>query len=254
MDDHDIYDRSMSLRLGLRFGLRTASAVTGCSQFVLADAVTRFGLPRDTGVVVPNGVEIDDTTVPGAVDLPFDRFVLAMGRVVEKKGFDLLIDAFRMVSQTDSDLGLVIGGDGAARPELERQVAAAGLEKRVVLPGRFSRANVRWALSHAAAFVLPSRVEPFGIVVLEAMAADVPVIVSSRGGATEIVRDDIDGVVVDPTDRSALAAAIESVVRDTERRDGLVASARERVHEFDWPLIANRYVQIYEDVCRPAPR
>jgi glycogen synthase len=114
MDDHDIYERSSSLRLGLRFGLRTARAVTGCSQFVLDDAVARFGLAPGRGLMIPNGVQVNDKVEPASLDLPFDRFVLAMGRVVEKKGFDLLIDAFGPVAERHPDVGLVIGGDGAA--------------------------------------------------------------------------------------------------------------------------------------------
>jgi glycogen(starch) synthase len=253
MDDHDIYERSTSLRLGLRFGLRTARTVTGCSQFTLDDAA-RFGLRSGDGVVVPNGVEVDDAVEPVAVELPLRRFVLAMGRVVEKKGFDLLIDAFDVVAEGHPDVGLVIGGDGAARATLMEQVKRLGLEGRVLLPGRFSRGNVRWATESASAFVLPSRVEPFGIVVLEAMAAGLPVVVSSRGGAGEIVRDGVDGLVVDPFDRTALASAIGRVISDGAERDRFIASGRERVLAYDWPLITQRYVKIYEDVCRPAPR
>jgi glycogen synthase len=248
MDDNDIYERSVSLRYGLRFGLRTARAVTACSQFTLDDAVARFGLPAGAGMVIPNGVEVDDTAEPAPIELPFSRFVLAMGRMVEKKGFDLLIDAFAQLADAHPEVGLLIGGDGAARQPLLAQVKAAGLEQRVVLPGRFSRGAVRWATSHASVFVLPSRVEPFGIVVLEAMAAGVPVVVSSRGGAGEIVRDGIDGLVADPFDREALATAIERVLDDAAARERFVASARDRVREFDWPLITRRYLDVYDSV------
>jgi glycogen(starch) synthase len=249
MDDHDIYQHSASLRLGLRFGLRTARAVTGCSQFVLDDAVARFGLERGRAVVIPNGVQLDDAAEPEALSLPFSRFVLAMGRVVQKKGFDLLIDAFRLITGNHREVGLVIGGDGAARPALQEQVKRAGLEDRVVLPGHFSRANVRWATSNASAFVLPSRVEPFGIVVLEAMMAGVPVVVSSHGGAVEIVRDGIDALVVDPFDLSALAGGIDRVLKDGALRDQFVAAGRERVRGFEWPLITRRYLELYEHVA-----
>jgi glycogen synthase len=114
----------------------------------------------------------------------------------------------------------------------------------VAFPGRLNRANVRWATDNASAFVLPSRVEPFGIVVLEAMAAGLPVVVSARGGASEIVRDGVDGLVVDPFDRDALASAIDSVLSDTEQRKRLITAGRERVGNFDWPLITHRYLEI----------
>ncbi len=118
MDDNDIYERSASLRLGLRAGLRRAHTVTGCSRFVLDDAVRRFGLAPGAGVVIPNGVEVHGHVPEIPLELPFKRFVLGLGRAVEKKGFDLLIDAFARLAPDQPDVGLVIGGDGAARPGL----------------------------------------------------------------------------------------------------------------------------------------
>jgi glycogen(starch) synthase len=253
MDDHDIYERSVSLRLGLRFGLRTASFVTGCSQFVLDDAA-RFGLAPQGGIVVPNGVEAGDAAEAEPVDLPFSRFVLAVGRVVEKKGFDLLINAFARITHLHPGLGLLIGGDGPARSALKERVAAAGLEDRVVLPGHFNRGNVRWATSNASVFVLPSRLEPFGIVVLEAMLAGLPTIVTTRGGAGEIVRAGIDGLIVDPFDSEALAGAIDSVLTDEALRSRLIASARERVRGYGWPTVTARYLELYRSasIAQPA--
>lgn len=244
MDARDIYGRSASLRLGLR----TARALTGYSEFVLNDAVARFALPSHRGVVVPNRVQIDDAVEPEPVELPFDRFVLAMGRVVEKKGFDLLIDAFSQIADRHPAVGLVIGGDGAARKVLHEKVRSSGLEGRVVLPGRFSRGNVRWATSRASAFVLPSRVEPFGIVVLEAMVAGLPVIVSGHGGAVEIVRDGVDGLVVDPVDRQALGAAIDRLLSNGAERERLIGAGRERVRSFEWPVITREYLGLYDQV------
>jgi glycosyltransferase involved in cell wall biosynthesis len=196
-------------------------------------------------VVVPNGVDLDEPARPEPLELPFYRFVLAMGRVVEKKGFDLLIDAFGQVASQVTDVGLVIGGEGAARPALMAQAETAGLSDRVLFPGRLGRGQVAWATREAAVFVLPSRVEPFGIVVLEAMSAGAPVVVSSRGGAREIVRDGIDGLVADPFDTDALAGALTRVLAEPALGMRLVASAKARVKEFDWDPITERYVDLY---------
>jgi glycogen synthase len=235
MDDNDIYDTSTSLRLGLRTGLRVAKAVTGCSQFTLDDAVTRFGLRPGAGLAIPNGVDLSHPDPPTALALPFDTFVLGLGRVVEKKGFDLLIDAFHRVAQGRQDVGLVIGGDGAARPKLQAKVEELGLHDRVVLPGKLSRGQVAWAMSNARAFALPSRVEPVGIVVLEAMNAGTPVVVSVHGGAN-------------PFDAQALADALKRVIDDSCERQELVARGRAAVGEFDWQEITRRYLTVYEAV------
>lgn len=246
MDDGDIYERSLALRHGLRLGLRHAAAVTACSRFVLADAERRFGLTAGKGQVIPNGVEQVEHAVPEPLDLPFARFVLGLGRIVEKKGFDLLLEAFANLADQHPGLGLVIAGDGPERPELARRVSAARLEDRVVLPGALDRAQVAWAMGQASVFVLPSRIEPFGIVVLEAMRARRPVVVSSRGGATEIVRDSMDGLVVNPTDVPALTTAIERLLADGELAGRLAAAGAERVVEFDWAALVPAYRQLYE--------
>jgi glycogen(starch) synthase len=170
MDDNDIYERSTSLRLGLRAGLRRAHTVTACSQFVLDDAVRGFGLPPGAGVVVPNGVDDRDPTTPTPLELPFERFVLGLGRVVEKKG----------------------------------------------------------------------------IVVLEALQAGRPVIVSAHGGASEIVRDGKEGLVVDPFDCPALATAIRRILDDSALRTRLTDAGRARVRDFTWEAITESYVAIYE--------
>ena len=252
MDDRDIYEHSVSLKLGLRLGLRVADVATGCSQFVLDDAVSRFGLAAGRGIVVPNGVELAEVNRPIPVDLRFKRFVLALGRVVDKKGFDLLIDAFALIADRHADVGLVIGGDGPARIGLQAKVAALGLQDRIILPGRFDRGNVRWATANAELFVLPSRLEPFGIVVLEAMAAGSPVVVTARGGAGEIVRNGIEGLVVDPFETHTLAEAMHGLLVDPVRRADYVAAATKRVREYDWPIITQHYLELYYTACSGA--
>ena len=246
MDDTDIYRRSFSLRLSLRWALRAAAAVTGCSRFVLEDAERRFGLAPGRGFVIPNGVELADDAVAERIDLPFERFVLGVGRVVEKKGFDLLLNAFRRIAPRHPDVGLVIGGSGPARDGLIQATAEAGLRERVAFPGTLSRAQVGWALGAASVFVLPSRVEPFGIVVLEALRAGCPAIVSAHGGATEIVRDGVDGLIVDPTDTNELATAIGRLLSDDSLAGRLARSGRARVASFDWESITDRYRDLYK--------
>jgi len=247
MDDRDIYDSSLALRLGLRLGLRRARAVTACSSFVLADA-RRFGLREGHGTVVPNGVDLAGESMLAPLTVPFDRFVLGLGRVVRKKGFDLLLDAFARLAPERPGLGLVVGGDGPERDALAQRVQELGLGGRVLLPGSLSRAQVAWAMANASVFVLPSRVEPFGIVVLEALRARRPVVVSTHGGATEIARDGREGLAVDPFDADALAATIARTLDEDALRERLVHAGEARVRAFDWPLVADRYRTIYRSV------
>ncbi len=250
MDDSNIYDRSITLRFALRHALRSAAAVTGCSGYVLADAERRFGLAPGRATVIPNGVELDERVPAERVDVPFERFVFAAGRVVEKKGFDLLLSAFARIAATHPEVGLVIGGEGPARAGLAREAGALGLGGRVAFPGVLSRSQIGWAMENAQIFVLPSRVEPFGIVVLEALRAGCPAVVSAHGGATEIVRHGVDGLVVDPLDAEALAAAIHRLLVDAELAGRLRRAGPRRAAAFDWKSIAAQYRELYGQVAR----
>jgi glycosyltransferase involved in cell wall biosynthesis len=249
MDDHDIYTRSFSLRLALRGALRRADAVTGCSQFVIDDAMRSFGLPAAKGTVVPNGVELGGDHGLRPLALPFERFVLGLGRAVPKKGFDLLLAAFARLAPSHPGLGLVIAGGGSARAELSRHAAALGFADRVVLPGPLDRGSVAWAMANAEVFVLPSRVEPFGIVVLEALRAGCPVVASRHGGATEIVRHEREGLIVDPFDTDGLAAAITRLLEDRQLASALAEAGRVRVAHYGWAEIAGHYRDIYRAVA-----
>jgi len=231
----------------LRVGLRRARAVTGCSQFTLDDAIGRFGLPPARGLVVFNGVDTQETA-PVPVSLPVPRYVLGLGRVVHKKGFDLLIDAFRDVADRVPDVGLVISGTGPQAAALDAQVKINRLESRVHFTGKLGRGEVAWIMQHAEVFVMPSRVEPFGIVTLEAWAAGTPVVVSSHGGAAEFVEHDVTGIVVDPQDRSALARSIEQLLKEPDRRARFVAAGSDQLPNYSWEKISSQYRQLYRSV------
>jgi glycosyltransferase involved in cell wall biosynthesis len=250
MDDHDVYQRSTALRAGLRLALRRADAVTACSRFTLDDAVERFGLRPGSGLVVPNGVETaGDGGPPRPLPVPFDRFVLGLGRIVAKKGFDLLVEAFARLAPQRPGLGLVLAGDGPGRAGLAAQAARLGIADRVHLPGKLGRAEIAWAMGAADVFVLPSRVEPFGIVVLEALRAGRPVVASARGGAGEIVRHEREGLLADPLDGAQLAGAIARLLDDRDLARRLAEAGRQRVARFDWSAVADRYRGIYRSVA-----
>jgi glycogen(starch) synthase len=258
MDDADIFETSRVLRASLRRGLRHAAAVTGCSGFTLADAETRFGLEPGRGQVIFNGVDLSTPEAGGdhpdrhspISDRPDRPYVLALGRVVEKKGFDLLLGAFAAMATGRAAADLVIAGDGAARSGLQRRAQELGLADQVHFPGRLSRDEVSSAMAGATVFVMPSRLEPFGIVVLEAWRAGVAVVATNRGGPPEFVRDGLDGVLVDPFDTAGFAATLEGLLLEPDRRRAIAASGRQRVDEFGWPTIAERYRSIYASVTR----
>ena len=252
MDDSDIFETSQSLRAALRAGLRTAAAVTGCSQFTLDDAVVRFGLPAGQGRVIFNGVAPTRDAGSPAVDLPSPLgsvpYVLALGRVVDKKGFDLLLAGYVAMDPTARVADLVIAGTGNALERLEALAEESGVGDRIHFVGRLSREQVAAAMAGAELFVMPSRLEPFGIVLLEAWRAATAVLATDRGGPPEFVRDGEDGLLVDPFDTVAVAEALGRVLSDDALRRSLAAAGHARVEEFFWPAIAEDYRAVYRSV------
>jgi glycogen(starch) synthase len=259
MDDQDIFEHSTALRTALRFGLRRAAQVSACSAFTLRDAEQRFGLRPGRGSVIFNGVVLDAAgdgaddragaageTGPAAGPLAdLGRYVVALGRVVPKKGFDLLLRGFAQVAADHPDVTLAIGGDGSQLAELRLLATDLKLEDRVRFLGRLSREQVAATMAGAELFVMPSRLEPFGIVLLEAWRAGRPVIATSIGGPPEFVDEGRTGLLVDPFDTAALARALDRLLGDQALRAAMGAAARERVQDFGWPAIAERYRELY---------
>ena len=241
MDDGNIYGRSAQLRAALRVGLKRAAVVTGCSRYVLDDA-RRFGLGPDEGVVVFNGVDLDE---PTAATPPVGRYVLGIGRLVENKGFDLLLRAYATVVDEFPDVRLVIAGDGLAAESLRALCTDLGIQGHVEFRGSTPRPEVGLLMAHAEVVVVPSRVEPFGIVVLEAWRAARPVIASNRGGISEFLTDGQHGILLDPLDLSALASALTLLLEDLAAREHLGHAGRERVRGFAWTEIAKKYRGVY---------
>jgi glycogen(starch) synthase len=280
MDDSDIFQTSSTLRSALRRGIRSAAAVTGCSAFTLADAEQRFGLAPGRGLVIPNGVDLDEdhtgteseaktdsgdgrtggagtsgSAASGSApepEPPGCPYILALGRVVEKKGFDLLLAAYAGMDVARRTVDLVIGGAGTALEDLRESARGFGIADRVHFVGRLSRGQVARFMAGAEIFVMPSRLEPFGIVVLEGWRAGVAVVATTRGGPPEFVRDGEDGVLVDPFDTTAFTSALERLVGDDDWRRSVAAGGRARVVEFAWPTVAERYRTVYSSVLEKA--
>ncbi|HKX68709.1 MAG TPA: glycosyltransferase family 4 protein [Intrasporangium sp.] len=241
MDSDDIFGQSFLMRHELARALRKSASVTACSRFVAEDLEERFGA-REVDVV-PNGVVMSTPLVRAtAATERSPRQVVAAGRLVQVKGFDLLLRALARASTMPR---LTVLGDGPARRELTDLVRELGLSGRVDFRGRASSEEVQQAMAKADVVVVPSRKEAFGIVVLEAWASGTPVVVTSRGGPGELVVDGMTGLVVDPEDINALAAAIDRVLSEPSTGRRLAAGGLNSVQEYTWERVARDYDRIY---------
>lgn len=242
-DADGAFTSSALLRRSLRWALRRADAVTACSRHAELDLVQSFGLPAGTAELIANGVDLDEPAAAPPDGLP-SRYFFALGRLVENKGFDLLVRAFA-AADLPTDIALVIGGTGPSEHSLRELADQLGVGERLMLPGRLDPGQVVAIAEGAEAVVVPSRVESFGIVVLEGWRAEVPVVATSHGGPADLVNDGIDGWVVDPLDTEALAMTLREVVADPVRAASIAAAGRIKAAEFSWTRVAAMYEGVY---------
>ena len=155
--------------------------------------------------------------------------ILSAGRLVPAKGFDTLIDACAALAASGVAYHLDIYGEGASRDDLARRIAAAGLADRVTLTGA---GDLTEAMRAADLFVLASRREGFGNVIVEAMATGLPALATRSGGPETIIDHDSNGWLVAPDDATALGEALVHLARDPDRKR-VVAAAGETAQRYD---------------------
>ena len=251
-DAQSVFQRSATLRASLRRLLRRADAVTACSMYVL-DALSSVGPIRSKALVVPNGVTPEDFA-EGTAEPAARPYVLALGRLAPQKGFDVLIDAFAHESMRPLGLDLVIAGDGSERDRLATQAGSLGLGDRVRLIGSVGRYRLPSLLAGAELFAFPSRGEPFGIALLEAMAAGVPSVATDAGGVGEFARNEENSLLVAPDDADALAQGLLRLHGDAELRARVSAAGQATAAGLSWSVIAPRYESLYREVAGAARR
>jgi glycosyltransferase involved in cell wall biosynthesis len=248
------YIKAAWIRIFERSNLRHAAAVHFTSSREAADA-RRLGLEIPRPVIVPNGADaandaaFEESLPPRA---PADPYVLFLGRISWEKGIDRLVSALPSMP----GIRLVIAGQGDAtlREGLERAARENGTADRVEFAGSVEGAFKSRLLRGALALVLPSHSESFGNVVLEAMAAGCPVVVTPEVGASEVVRQYDCGLVADGNP-GALAIAIRTLADDPGRRAAMANRGRQAFEaSFTWHAIAQRMARVYADAIEASGR
>ena len=140
-----------------------------------------------------------------------------------------------------------MGEDWGGVAMLRSLARSLGIEHQIVFKGALGRSDVIRAYASADIFVLPSLFEPFGIVLLEAMAAGLPVVASAVGGIVDVVADGTTGLLVPPGNPSALAAGLEHLIADSSSRARMGQEGRRRVLRYSWDLIVPKIVDVYRE-------
>lgn len=230
---------------------RRADRVVALSHGVERELVEDLRLDAARALTLPNPVDIDAFSSPATADpLPAGwgdgPVVVAAGRLTRQKGFDILLDAFAELQTTSARL--VILGEGPDRAALEAQAESLGLANRVLLPG-FVASPRDW-YAQASLFVLSSRWEGFGHVLVEAMAAGLPALASDcPHGPRDIIDSGRTGLLVPPDSAEALSAAIDRLLQDTPLAQKLAAAGREAATAYGAARVAGRYAALFDEIC-----
>jgi len=210
---------------------------------------------RVRGYVIPNPVEavrVHARAGDESKEKERTSILVAMGRLSREKGFDLLLEAFSRIAGRHLDWRLKILGDGPLRSELEEHAAKLSLSRQVEFIGVV--ADPFPVLSGADLFVSSSRYEGFGNALCEAMACGVPVIsFDCPSGPREIVRNEVDGLLIPAEDVTALAAAMDQLMSSAQERMRLAARAPEVAERFGLTRVLCLWEQVFADLLPEPP-
>lgn len=218
------------------------------------------GYFKDVGAknieVIPNGIDLarfeglDRQRSRQKLRLGDEFVVMTVARLESVKGIDLLIEAMGKGGLPEVNCRLVIIGDGSERKNLEDLAKRLNLKGRVRFLGQISNEEIPEYLVAADCFVLPSREEGFGIALLEARAAGLPVIATKVGGILDIIKDEKTGILIESRDSQAISEAIYKIYSQPEFAQNLVQNAKVNLEKYDWQNISLRVYKIYENCYR----
>jgi colanic acid/amylovoran biosynthesis glycosyltransferase len=234
----------------LRRKLRDAAAVVTVSDFNLRHLRAVYGPAADRVVRVYNGLDLERFAYASPACRP--RRVVAVGRLVEKKGFTDLLDALAVLARAGREVPCDLVGTGPLEPELREQAGRLGLAGQVCFLGALPSARVREVVRGGTVFAAPCVVGTDGnrdglpTVLLEAMALGTPCVATPVTGIPEVVRDGVTGLLVPEADPVALAGALERLLDDGGLRVALASAARTLVErEFDVTAQAARLMPLF---------
>lgn len=236
--------------LDKRWWLRRYDRVICVSSTVL-DECMKAGVPRSKCILIENAIDQEQFSRARPIadakrdlfDASDDQLVIgAIGRLAGEKGFDLLIQAFQRIVAMGVNAKLVIAGEGPDESQLASQIAASGIADRIQLLGFCS--NTRAFYEAMDVFVLSSLREGLPNTLLEAMSVGAPVIATRVGGVERVVRDSVNGLVIDPESVDQIVAGLQTLCGDADQRARLAEAGVRTIAE-DWSF-RNRMSKIAE--------
>jgi glycogen(starch) synthase len=247
-----------------------SSRVITSTRLMVREITGGFELDPDVVRRIPNGIDpswwrvgardehagaidyrVDDRGRGGDAASAEDRpVVFTWGRVQYEKGFQVLARAMAALRARVPGIVCVIAGRGSYLPELQSQIDLEGVSDIVQLPGYLTDDELRSAIHRANCVVIPSLYEPFGLVALEALAANAALIVADTGGLAELVGGTGSALMFEPGNAEELADRIEQVLIEPETARAMRVRANELLDAtYSWDAIASRTIDVYAEVA-----
>lgn len=244
--------------------IQAASCLIVCSEFMSRELQNLFGVPADKLAVIPNAVNVDPELNGRSPDnglafrakyaIPDDLIVFTISRLVYEKGVHRLVQAAPRILAECPGARILIAGRGPEAEYLQQQARDLGVAERVNFIGFISDDERNLLFGSAACAVFPSLYEPFGIVALEAMAFNCPVVVSSVGGFAEIVKHTETGVTVYPDDAGSIAWGVLHILQHPDLAQRYAVQARQMIDRvFNWPRVAELTARVYQHALEKQP-
>ena len=253
-EDIRIFERKNALgQFAARWMMRRADSVVACSRGLMDDLVAfEPGCARHASVIY-NAIDIE--TFRSKIDTSFDlpaslkgkTFLLNVARYEHKKGHDILIKAFELLTSQFPEIMLVTIGTsvGEESAAVRKMILASPAGDRILMLENIPHPKIGVFLKAAAIFVLPSRREGFPFVLLEAGAMKTPVVATACIGVPEIIEDGVTGRMTPLEDPEAFAAAVADLLQDEQERRRLANALYQLVaKEFSWNAIYQKHLQL----------
>ncbi|MDO8472104.1 MAG: glycosyltransferase family 4 protein [bacterium] len=210
----------------------------------------RQSLPKTKVSVVPAGIDISKYASPPAGIKHNNQIVLAVCYLIKRKGIDVLLSAWSRIVRFHPRARLWVVGNGPEEDNLKKLARELQLESKVRFWGFVDNKKVGRYYAEAGIFVSPTRAEPFGQTLLEAMAAGLPLVASATGGIIDIVTKEV-GYTFPVDDVERLATALDKLLREPKQIKQMSDSALERVKKvYDWSVIVAQYEQKWQSLIR----
>jgi len=228
--------------------LRAASKIVVPTRDYAALISKKYVIPEHKIAVIPYGVDLNNfKSISTELHNPIK--LLFVGRLAKQKNIPLLINSLKkIIDKNDFNIELHVVGDGEEKNKIALLIKALKLDDKVILHGSLIGNRLYQIYSNSDIFILPSAYESFGIVLIEAMASGLPIVVSDIPAVGNVIENEKTGLLTKLTPED-FSKAIETMITNSELREGLIRNGLKEVKKYDWDKIVSKFECIYKEAA-----